>query len=654
MVTRLLLILALIGVLLSGAVVALAQSTIGIVDLGADQEDFRVEGTRAGDNLGEMTSGDINDDGISDLIVGASGYDFPGDPHAVPVSDPVTNGGAAYVIFGSSSLAGSVALQDGGAGADVMFYGYQDGGSAGHVVASGDLNGDGDADIVISSDPFDYGGRADTGAVYVIYGPMAGGASPISLDDTSVVDVTIYGAGAADRFGRALAIGDVNGDGVDDLIVGAYQADREYAVDCGRAYVFYGGPSLPATIDLGQSGTIADVTIIGAHALDLLGRSVAAGDVNGDGIDDLIIGIYQAGPGQVAVIYGGALPSETEIDLADDNITGLGAGVLFEGVNGDDGFGFYVAAGNINGDRNSTNDVGYADILVGAYLQDHNETGGAYVLYGGPGITDGATVDSGTWTVPAFACADVTFSAAASGDRMGRSMASGDVNGDGFDDVVIGASHADPDVGRANAGETYVFYGGLSLPSTITVDPTVNTDLTVLGDVAGDEAGRATANGDLTGDGVDDLVVGAVLASSGAGEIYVISGPGATAITVTPSESEVSAGDTVEFTVTASNRFAQSWDVTDYLTTYSAPPEAGGSWEGNVFTAGNEGTWEITATHRGIIVGTTEMSVEGPTAVTVQSLEAVVQGGGMLNTFGAGAMAIGLVVALVDRRRKRC
>ena len=581
--------------------IALADGPVVEVDLASGEEDYRVIAESALHYLGELATGDINADGIPDLIIGASGYDVTG-------TLPITNAGAVYVIFGSSDLTGTLDLNSTGEEADVTIYGVEEDGYAGHSVASGDVNGDGYADIVIGADLVTYMGRPYAGAVYVVHGPITGAVpDPIHLDDPDWVGLTVlYGQYKVDRFGRAVATGDVNGDGTDDLIVSAYWADRpDTGNDCGRTYVFTGSANLTGTLDL--STHPASVEIIGAQGGDRLGRSLVAGDVNGDGVEDLIIGAYRADPegradaGEVVLIYGGDSLSPT-IDLAHDNLTGSGLGLVFYGIGAGDGVGFYVGAGNVNGDENLGNGVGYADILVSG-LQTAggaNEDGEGYIIYGGPAITDGVTIGPATWGVDIADCVDVTVYPDDAGDRLGRSLTSGDVNGDGYDDFIIGASRADPS-GRTDAGETYVFYGGTDLPSTITVDPTGNTDITILGDGAYDESGRSCAAGDLNGDGVDDLIVGAVMADvgplPGAGEVYVIWGPGATSISVEPSADPVTAGQPVSFTVTAQNDHGQTWDVMACDTTFDIAPAAGGSWNGNVYTTAVAGTWVVTATY---------------------------------------------------------
>ena len=190
------------GGLLFGVMVVSARADTPIVDLSQNEENLRVVGESALDWMGEMTTGDINADGIPDLIVGASGYDVPG----------YTDAGAVYVIFGSSNLSGTLDLNNSGANADVVIYGYQAYSGVGHVVVSGDLNGDAYADIVIGASAFSYGSRWIAGAVYVIYGPITEPVtSTIYLNDPEWVGLTVYGQALGDRLGPAVAVGDVVG-----------------------------------------------------------------------------------------------------------------------------------------------------------------------------------------------------------------------------------------------------------------------------------------------------------------------------------------------------------------------------------------------------------------------------------------------------------
>jgi len=296
----------------------------------------------------------------------------------------------------------------------------------------------------------------------------------VAMDTTA--DVTFTGAGGITNFdslGISVAsAGDVNGDGYNDVIVGAYG----YFSFTGQAYIYYGGASMNNT---------ADVTFTGAAVSDYFGGSVAsAGDVNGDGFADVIVGAKGAdgggvNRGQAYIYYGGASMNNT-------------ADVTFTGAANSDWLGFSVApAGDVNGD-------GYADVIVGALYASTNN-GQAYIYYGGASMNN---------------TADVTFTGAADNDSFGFSVApAGDVNGDGYNDVIVGAKDA-----SSTNGQAYIYYGGASMNNT--------ADVTFTGVAAADDFGIDVASaGDVNGDGYNDVIVGAYLAGVGdIGEAYIYYG----------------------------------------------------------------------------------------------------------------------------------
>ena len=228
-----------------------------------------------------MAAGDFNGDHMEDILVGADYADGQGYPR--------TQDGEAYIIFGSADV-GTVDLA--GSAQDVTILGADPGDHLGTPLATGDFNNDGFADAVIASRYGDgpAGNRSDAGEVYLVFGSADLGGV---IDTASAQqDVTVYGADPSDHLPSSVAVGDVNDDGTDDLLLGTYQGDgpANARSDAGEAYVIFGSPTLDGTIDLAAGG--ADVTIYGEKvgALgDRLGYGLAGGDFNADGADDVLV-----------------------------------------------------------------------------------------------------------------------------------------------------------------------------------------------------------------------------------------------------------------------------------------------------------------------------------------------------------------------------
>lgn len=251
------------------------------------------------------------------------------------------------------------------------------GDNAGHVANAGDVNGDGRADVVIGAQKAGNNGRQLSGSAYVVFGRAS--TTTIDLAALGSAGFRIDGAAAADFTGQAVAgVGDVNGDGRADVIVGAPGADSRGRNLSGSAYVVFGKTSA-ATVDLASLGD-GGFRIDGAVAEALTGGSVAgAGDVNDDGRPDLIVAADEMtnngrqDAGSAYVVFGKA--STTGVDLA-----ALGAGGFrIDGAATFDGAGSSVAGvGDLNGD-------GRADVAVGAYAADNNarsNSGSVYVVFG--------------------------------------------------------------------------------------------------------------------------------------------------------------------------------------------------------------------------------------------------------------------------------
>ncbi len=390
------------------------------------------------------------------------------------------------------------------------------------AVAAGDVNGDGHQDIIVGASSADgpQDDRPDCGEVYVIFGPPDGDGT-IDLAEGQQ-DVTIFGADSGDSLGFAVAAGDVNGDGIDDTLVGALLADGpgNERPNGGEAYVILGSPTLGPTIDVALAQQ--DLTLFGAEEGDRLAADLAAGDANGDGVQDILVGSFLAdGPenaryqgGEAYLIFGtpslsGARDmAQGEYDLA------------LIAAEADDQLGNRLAMGDLNKD-------GIDDLIVAAFRADvpgnaRVDGGEVYALFGSP--TLGGVLDF------ASASPDVTVTAADEEDDLGAAVASGDVNGDAIDDLLIGAPRADgPDNARKGAGEAYVLFGSPSLKGSFNI-ALGEQDVTILGANAGDRLGASLASGDLDGDGVQDIILGAETGDGpdndreDAGEAYIVLG----------------------------------------------------------------------------------------------------------------------------------
>ncbi|RKQ87331.1 FG-GAP repeat protein [Solirubrobacter pauli] len=441
----------------------------GPVDL-LTEANLRVDGLAANAKLGDKIApaGDFNGDGINDvaLAVWMVGADGPTRAQA----------GAVYVVYGKASPTN---VNLGALGANgVRIEGAIAGDHLGWSLApAGDVNNDGKGDLLIGTPWSDPSSRTSAGGAHVVYGR----ASTAEIDlATNTAGFRIDGAAAGDRTGYSVATGDVNGDGKRDYILGAIGAQPGGKKDAGAAYVLYGKDG-QADTDLG--GTYDGFRIDGESAAARTGWSVASGDFDGDGKSDVAVGAIGAkdAAGSTFVVKGGT----------------TGIAYRFDG-DADDQSGWALAAGDVDGDKR-------AELVVGVPFHGQGGSlmsGSVYVLK-----------PSASHALAALPAGSYRIDGAKTQDGAGWSVAtSGDLNGDGIGEILLGAPGADrPAIPQESIGAAYAVYGSKA-PTNVALATLGSKGVTMNGGGGfkwGDQAGWSVAGlGDITGTGVNVAAVG--------------------------------------------------------------------------------------------------------------------------------------------------
>ena len=544
------------------AIRATAQG--GAIELAVDTSNFNQDGLlvlfgglRLQGNIGlPVAAGDINGDGRADVIFCGMYGSTTGFNNGV-VNFYISDGRDSGFVDDAQNPPNIFKLQGKRSG-DLL-------GTS--VSANGDVNGDGIKDVAIGAAGQDGPGNSiadNRGAAYIVLGSTSFNlnASLNTPDGTPPPGViVIYGPQPGGRMGIWIDEGDVDGDGIADIVIGSDQINADVGQHAGGAYIVFGSPSLPQVIDLANPPPgVRTARIVGRDREDHWGAALQVGDINNDGIGDVIIGgsIYRdsasyvtpsdeesghdaraagfdgqrPGCGEAFVIYGQRnWPPNTFLSSPPPNATHV------IGAHEGDFLGSQLHSGDINGD-------GRTDLIIGALqalsLDNRGKTGAVYVIYGSTSLP-GATIDlanpdaSGQRVTSIYGEQNL--------DCAGDSVRSYDINGDGLSDLFIGSPERTFTVNgeeREDAGVTEIIYGRADfLPSVIKlydVPPGVRVFRLAgahgeaQGMAGGDEFSYRLTGGDVDGDGYIDYIANAMHGDGfgnsalNAGNVYIFSG----------------------------------------------------------------------------------------------------------------------------------
>ncbi|MFK8013574.1 MAG: integrin alpha [Marinicellaceae bacterium] len=470
-------------------------------------------GIGASEHSGRDVSGigDVNADGIDDFIINAIG----------------TNNfmGTVYIVFGNSiGYDGNLQLADLDGSNGFKINGQQQQHLFGYSVSGvGDINNDGIDDFAVGAP----GANNSSGAAYFIFGSDKGFASSIDLNLLDGLNGFVLNSEVASggRLGNSIAsAGDFNNDGIQDVIIGAHRSRINFMPPViGAAYILYGKNSFNATISTPDLNGSNGKVVYGSHANGQLGDSLSnAGDINGDGLDDLVIGEFLSSgiDENVYVVFG------KSTDFPDE--------FFVSSLNGNNGFTIkgeaidHLFGQSISADFDINND-GFDDILIGApdWTNDIiDQEGLVYIVYGSdanfPSQFNVISIDGNNGFI-----INGEIDGINNAINLGYAVSSiGDFNGDSIDDIVISASGS----GNFFNGSCYVIFGNMDgFGASFDVNSiTQKSGYVIKGVNNNDKIGQSLSRaGDINNDGIEDFIIGAPSESTNAnssGAVYTLFG----------------------------------------------------------------------------------------------------------------------------------